>query len=97
MNRADRIEAEGLLSVCLAGLRQRPFSELVALIESPCTVVFTGPSGRNCQIEVCAIWEATDESRLRVYGTIDDGGATAYLNSGRLVQCFFAFPDGTTE
>ena len=38
-----------------------------------------------------------EETRLRVFGSIDDSGFRAWINWGRMIQGFFAFADGRTE
>ena len=97
MRKKDMIEAEGLLRGRIAEIRQRPFGELVRLIETADCVEVKGQSGKDYQIEVNADWDDKEKTRLRVSGSIDDGGFRAWINWGRLIQGFFAFADGRTE
>ena len=96
-NRIHKIEAGELLRGRIAEIRQRPFADLVKLIDTADCVEVKGQSGKDYQIEVNAVWDDNEETRLRVYGSIDDGGFRAWFNWGRLLQNFFAFEDGRTE
>ncbi|MFB3788714.1 MAG: hypothetical protein ACE15F_20335 [bacterium] len=90
-------EAAALLRQRMNETRQRPFSELLRLTEAEETLEMRGESGRNYQIEIHAVWDDPSKTRLRVWGSIDDGGWRAWINRPPLVQDFFAYPDGRTE
>jgi len=97
MTKSHKIESEENLRARMSEIRRRPFAELVRLIDVADCVEVKGQNGKDYQIEVNAAWDDKEKTRLRVYGSIDDGGFRAWLNWGRLIQDFFAFPDGRTE
>ena len=97
MKKIHKAEAEELLRGRIADIRKRPFGELVKLIDIADTFEIKGQSGKDYGIEVNAAWDDNEETRLRVYGSIDDGGFRAWLNWGPLIQGFFAFADKRTE
>jgi hypothetical protein len=97
MKRIHKVEAEALLQKRMEEMRTRPFADLVKLLETADVIEVTGATGKEYQIEVNAMWDDDAKTRLRVCGSIDDGGFRAWVNWKPLLQDFFAFADGRTE
>ncbi len=97
MKNIHKTEAEALLRKRMEEMRNRPYSDLWKLIDMADVIEIKGASGKNYQIEINAVWDDKEKTRLRVCGSIDDEGFRAYVNWRPLIQDFFAFPDGTTE
>lgn len=97
MRKICRIEAGAMLRNRMDEMRKRAFPDLVKLIDSADTAEVKGESGKEYQIEINAMWEDKAKTRLRVCGSIDDGGFRAFVNWPPLVQDFLAFADGRTE
>ena len=97
MRKVHKIEAEALLRTRMEEMRTRPFLDLTKLIDTADITEIRGESGEEYQIEIDAVWDDKAQTRLRVCGSIDDGGLRAYLNWRPLIQDFFAFPNGRTE
>lgn len=97
MRKIHKIEAEELLRKRMGEIWVRAFADLVKLLDTADVVEVTGETGKGYQIEVNAMWDDDAKTRLRVCGSIDDGGFRAWFNWKPLVQDFFAFPDGGTE
>jgi hypothetical protein len=88
-------EATAIVRQELTKLRARPYAALVALIgNNPPTIVVTGASGGEYQIEIQALWDVDPGGDVRVIGSIDDGGWRAFLP---LSQDFVAHPNGVTS
>ena len=90
-------EAAELLRKRIAEIRSRPFSELLTLINTADVIEVRGGTGKEYQIEVNAWWDDKAKTRLRVSGSIDDGGFRARINWKPLLNGFLAYPDGKTE
>jgi hypothetical protein len=71
----DKQEASELLQNELAGLRQKPYDELVELIGNSQAYELTGSSGINYQFELDVFWDDPRKpgGNLRVMLSIDDG------------------------
>jgi hypothetical protein len=76
----DKAEATILLATELARFRERPYADLVAMVDSPKhTVEVLGPSGTRYYLDVVVYWDGEPGRNVRVTGTIDDGGARAFV------------------
>jgi hypothetical protein len=76
----DKPEATKLLATELARFRQRPYDDLATMVGSPKhTVEVIGPSGTRYYLDVLAYWDGEPGGNVRVTGTIDDGGARAFV------------------
>ena len=94
---AHKIEAESLLHARMAEVRQRPFDELLKLLDEADVVELSGQNGQRYQVEINAMWDDRAKTRLRVCGSIDDGGLRAWINWRPLLQDVIAFSDGRKE
>jgi len=97
MKREHKIEAQALLTAHMETIRKRSFPDLLKLIDDADVIEMSGQTGKNYLIEVNGFWDDKQQTRLRVCGSIDDGGLRAYINWRPLVTDFLAYPDGTTE
>jgi hypothetical protein len=88
----DKNEAREILAGVISELRTRSREDLRALLGSPYTQEIAGPSGTTYQIEVQAFWDDKSELNLRVLGSIDDGGFSAFKP---LTDDFIVAPDGS--
>jgi len=76
----DKKEAKLIIQELLQALRDKPYSELVQMIDTkPITGERKGPSGTCYQIELQAIWDDKANGNIRVMGSIDDGGLRAFV------------------
>lgn len=87
----ERAEAKRVLRDELRRYRKRSYRELQALLAEPEVFTVTGASGAEYQIEVQAVWDDRPGGRLRVLGSIDDGGLRAYAP---LSDDFLVDPEG---
>jgi hypothetical protein len=97
MKITHKIEAEGLLRKHMDEIRMHPFADLVTLLDTADAVEVVGETGKRYQIEVNAMWDDDTKTRLRVCGSIDDGGFRAWINCKPLVQDFLTYPNGKME
>jgi hypothetical protein len=97
MKKMHKIEAAALLQKRMEEIRLRTFPDLAKLLDTADVIEVVGETGKGYQIEVNAFWDDKAQTRLRVCGSIDDGGFRAWMNWKPLVQDFFAFHDGRTE
>ena len=89
MNKAEALQ---VLAAVLERYRQRPYGELVHLMDSQDVFESTGPSGTAYQVEVQVFWDDEHKKNIRVLGAIDDGGWRSYVP---LTDSFILAPDGT--
>ena len=88
----DNVEARAVLQDHLRSYRQRPYGELVALLDKAHVAEVRGPSGVTYQVEVEVHWDHQPGGALRVLGSVDDGGWRALKP---LTDDFILAPDGT--
>ena len=88
----DKNEAREILAGVISELRTRSREDLRALLGSPYTQEIAGPSETTYQVEVQAFWDDKSERNLRVLGSIDDGGFSAFKP---LTDDFIVAPDGS--
>lgn len=88
----DRDEARAILEDVVSELRARSYDELRGLIGDPRTQELAGPGGATYQVEVQVFWDDKAERDLRVLGSIDDGGLSAFKP---LTDDFIIAPDGS--
>lgn len=87
----DQAEAKQILSVELAKYRSKQYEELKRLIGEQDTCEITSATGKWYQLEFLAVWDSRPNGNVRVIGTIDDGGVSAYKP---LSDDFILSPDG---
>jgi hypothetical protein len=75
----DPIEALRVLSIEAKKYAGRTHAELSSLVEQPQHLEVTGPRGVTFQIEVSATWDHKSGETLRLFFSVDDGGARAFL------------------
>ena len=88
----DRDEARAMLADVVSELRARSYDELRGLIGDPQTQELAGSGGTTYQVEVQVFWDDKAERNLRVLGSIDDGGLSAFKP---LTDDFIIAPDGS--
>jgi hypothetical protein len=73
-------EATEIVRHELSQYKNRPYSELVALVgvRIP-TITINGASGVEYQVVVRVFWEGKPNGDIRVSGLIDDGGWRAFV------------------
>lgn len=91
MTLMDNREASLLLTETLARYRTLPCSELRARIGEVICGEVAGASDTKYQIEVNFDWDDRPRGDIRVIGSIDDGGWSAFLP---LCDSFIMAPDG---
>jgi hypothetical protein len=87
----DKSEAKQLLLLHLQTYRDRPYGDLLALLNTPQNAELVGASGTKYQVQVQAFWDLKPQGNLRMRGAIDDGGMRAFMP---LVEDFIRAPDG---
>lgn len=89
----DKVEATQVLTTELAKFRSRPYKDLVAMVDAPKrTLEIDGSSGSRYYVDVLIYWDGEPGGNVRVMGTIDDGGARAFVP---LSEDFIKAPDGS--
>jgi hypothetical protein len=88
----DNQEALAVLRAELQRYRDRSYTELVAILDSPMTIELAGPSGIRYQVEIEVFWDGPKGQNIRVMGAIDDGGWRAF---SPLSESFIMSPTGT--
>jgi hypothetical protein len=88
----DKDEAKSVLEQEIEALRQRPYEELVELIDDPRHYELQAPSGRTYYLERNVFWEHRRSDDVRVSVSIDDGGGKAFHP---LSMDFIKSPDGS--
>jgi hypothetical protein len=89
----DKVEATQVLATELAKFREQPYDDLVAMVDSSKrTVEVVAPSGTRYYLDVLVYWDGEPGGNVRVTGTIDDGGARAFVP---LSDDFIRAPDGS--
>lgn len=87
----DKLEAKQILSDEIAKYRSRTFLELQRLLSEQDTFEITSSTGKWYQLEFQAVWDGRPQGNLRVIGSIDDGGVSAFKP---LCEDFILSPDG---
>ena len=72
----DKVEARALLDTEISRLRALSYSELRRYMDEE-HLELTGPSGKEYQVDVLAVWDRGKEGDLRLMVSIDDGGLLA--------------------
>lgn len=89
--RMDKVEAQKILSKQMERFGRRDYYELQKLVESKHVEAFevNGATGTRYGVEVQFFWDNGGKSRVRVVGSIDDGGIRAFfpLTQTLLVSC----------
>ncbi|HEX9274285.1 MAG TPA: hypothetical protein VGA01_18975 [Candidatus Binatia bacterium] len=70
----------------------RPYNKLVELISRLEVKNILSESGVSYQIELNIFWDSVPEKKLRIMGSIDDGGWRAFVP---LIESLIMKPDGT--
>jgi hypothetical protein len=90
----DKVEARKVLGTQLSSLRELSYQELVArLLDREETLEVAGPSGTLYQLELQGLWDTRQKDVLRVVGSVDDGGWSAF---DPLTDSFLVAPDGSS-
>jgi hypothetical protein len=87
----DKAEARRVLSEHLQSYRARSYRELASRVGEVDTREFSAPSGNLYQIEIQIFWDDQPGDNLRVIGSIDDGGWSAFRP---VTDDFILAPDG---
>ena len=77
----DKIEAQKILSEQVERFSSRDYTELQRFVESKHVEDFEvhGASGTRYGVEVQFFWDDKHKGRVRVVGSIDDGGLRAFV------------------
>jgi hypothetical protein len=86
----DKKEAKDILTKELTSYRKRSYKELLYLLNNQDTAQVRGLSGNLYQLEFEAVWDNKIGGNLRVIGSIDDGGISAFIP---LTEDFILSPD----
>lgn len=85
-------EARKVLASVISKLRVEGYNELRNRHGEPEMREIAGPSGAIYQVEVQVFWDDRAERNLRVLGSVDDGGLSAFKP---LSDDFIIAPDGS--
>jgi hypothetical protein len=89
----NRTEAERLVEELLDEFRTEPYSALAARVGGESILRETdGASGAHYQLEILFLWDDYEGGSVRVMGSIDDGGLTAFMP---LTRSFIKASDGS--
>ena len=90
----NKEEAASILQERLDHFRKRSYEELKEMVEARVykTEEAVGTSGHNYEIEIQAFWDSKPDGPIRVRGSIDDGGWSAFCP---LTSDFIMAPDGS--
>ena len=89
----DKVEAGAVLAAEMESLRQLSYQQLgERLLDRVETVEVLGGSGTRYQIELQGVWDARPDDVLRILGSVDDGGWSAFVP---LTDDFLIAPDGS--
>lgn len=88
----DKERAAAVLADQLTLYRTKPYAALKDLIGQVHAYEVSTPDGLVCQIEIQAFWDDKPDGDIRVIGSIDDGGWSAF---SPLSDDFIMTPDGT--
>ena len=77
----DKLEAQTILREQLQRFQNCSYSELVPFVESQNVEIceIRSASGATYQIEIQFYWDDKHRGRIRVIGSIDDGGIRAFF------------------
>jgi hypothetical protein len=84
-------EAREILTEQLQRFHEKPWWQLVHLVDAVLTEEITAPSGTTYQLEIQAFWDDQPGGAIRVIGSIDDSGLRAFFP---LCDDFIKAPDG---
>jgi hypothetical protein len=88
----DKKEAKAILLEQIERYRNRPYQELVKLIGKDEHFLIKGRLNTEYQVEIQAFWDDKSQTNVRVIGSIDDGGVSAFFP---MSVDFIRAPDGT--
>jgi len=90
----NKEEATSILVERLGQLRKCSYAELKQMVEDRISKreELVGQSGNNYQIEIQAFWDHKPDGQIRVRGSIDDGGWSAFLP---VISDFIMAADGS--
>ncbi len=88
----DKVEARALLDTEINRLRALSYGELRQYMDEE-HLELTGPSGKQYQVDVLAVWDGGKEGDLRLMVSIDDGGFLAAFRP--MTDGFVMTTDGT--
>jgi len=87
----DKKEARSILKEHLTRYKEKPYADLLYLLEDQDVFEVTAPSGARYQLEFQAVWDRKKGGNLHVIGAIDDGGIRSFFP---LADNFILTPDG---
>ena len=75
----NKIEAKGIIKNKINEFREKPYSELIEMIDSePVVYEIEARSGALYQIEFQSFWDDKPNDDVRVIGSIDNGKWSAF-------------------
>ncbi|QDU94017.1 hypothetical protein [Lignipirellula cremea] len=87
----DTDHARAVLKAHLGLYRSFPYADLVRRIDHSETEEISRAQGEFWQVEIQFFWDDVPGNNIRVIGSIDDGGPTAYMP---LCESFIKSPEG---
>ena len=88
----DREDAIRVLNQALEAVRPETYAQLVERVDAePVHVDRSGAAGAIYQVEIFCMWDGAAGGDVRVFGSIDDGGWSAF---SPLTRSFAKAPDG---
>ena len=88
----DKEKARAVLAEALRPYRAKSYAALRDFIGEIDVYQIANPDGPDFQIEIQAIWDGKPDSDIRVLGSIDDGGWSAFAPPS---DSFAMAPDGS--
>jgi len=77
-NTLDKEKAQKIINSELQKYREKSYDELLPLLEEIERIELSIDKGIEYQLVFNAVWDDQKEGNLRVIGSIDDGGRSAY-------------------
>jgi hypothetical protein len=88
----DNIEAQQILDDELRPYGNRPYDELVPLVEQKLHIERPSPSGATYQVDIDVFWDHKPNGAIRIVGAIDDGSLRGAILP--LSRDFIRTPEG---
>jgi hypothetical protein len=89
----NKVEARAVLTAEMESLRQLSYQQLVErLLDRVETLEVLSEPGTRYQVELQGVWDARPDDVLRILGSVDDGGWSAFVP---LTDDFLIAPDGS--